>query len=110
MCGYGSGSQTNAIDYITISSTGNASDFGDMTGHDPGGYPTANGIRGHSSGTSNGTGERGLMAGGYTNISSVQSWYQQIEYVTISSTGNSTDFGNLPKRVYGPAACNNTFG
>ena len=100
----------NEIDYITISTTGNATDFGDMAGADPAGYPVANGVRGHPGGSSNGTGERGFCMGGYTNISSVQSWYKQIEYVTISTPGNSQAFGNLNNMIYGMANCSNTFG
>ena len=110
MAGSYGGSYANNIDYITINTTGNATDFGDMAGVDPPGYPTANGARGHSTGTSNGTAERGFMVGGYTSISGTESWYKQIEYVTISTPGNSAAFGNLILRVYGPGCCNNTFG
>ena len=101
-------SYSNNIDYITISSTGNATDFGDMAGATPSGYSNNNGARGHAAGASSGTAERGMMAGGYTSISSVSNWYAQIEYVTISTPGNSTAFGNLEHRVYGPAGCSNT--
>jgi len=110
MCGTYGGSYGDEIDYITINSTGNASDFGDMDGADPAGYPTANGARGHTAGCSSGTGERGFNGGGYTNISGTQSWYEDVSYVTISTTGNGTFFGNLTERVYGPFACSNTFG
>ena len=110
LTGGGSPTVTNRIQYNTIDSTGNATDFGDMAGVDPPGYPTANGARGHSTGTSNGTAERGFMVGGYTSISGTESWYKQIEYVTISTPGNSAAFGNLILRVYGPGCCNNTFG
>ena len=72
---------TNVIDYITISSTGNALDFGDLI--QPG--------RGKS-GCSNST--RGVFSGG-NNDSSPLINYNVIEYLTISSTGNTQDFGDL---------------
>tara|TARA_B100001094_G_C18039365_1_gene724218 strand:- start:9 stop:998 length:990 start_codon:yes stop_codon:yes gene_type:complete len=71
----------NYIQYITIASTGNASDFGDLTvGRD------------RSGSVSNIT--RGCVCGGSGRNPSA---YKEdtIDYVTISSTGNATDFGNL---------------
>ena len=70
---------TNIIDYITISSTGNASDFGDLT-------VSRNQLGGCSSAT------RGLFCGGGGNTT--------IDYITISSTGNALDFGDLPSGNY----------
>ena len=74
---------SNVIEYITISSTGDATDFGDTTsaGH---GSPGA---------TSSGTSERGIWGGG--SWGSPIAVRDQIEYITINSTGNSTDFGDL---------------
>ena len=66
------------MDYITIASTGNASDFGNLT----------NSPR-YISGTSNGV--RGVFGGG--KVSSTRQ--DVIQYITIASTGNATDFGNL---------------
>jgi hypothetical protein len=63
------------IDYITISSTGNAITFGSMT-------DGRTEIAGLSSRT------RGVFGGGYAAINT-------IEYVTITSTGNAQDFGDL---------------
>jgi len=64
----------STIDYITIATLGNASDFGDLTRN-------TRGAGGCSSAT------RGIFAGGLgENI---------IEYITISSTGNAFDFGDL---------------
>ena len=101
---------TNNIEYITISSTGNGTDFGDMDLPPPSGYQDFDGARGNAYGTSSGTGERGMYAGGYVSISGGANNYKQIGYLTISTTGNSSSFGNLAKRCYGPSACNNTFG
>ena len=69
----------NVIDYVTIASTGDALDFGDLT-------RTAN------SGTPLSSSTRGIYAGGYypsNNRSDV------IDYFTIASTGNSKDFGDI---------------
>jgi len=84
---HGGGGKIN-IDYITISSTGNAQDFGNSTltgGIYDGDYSTA---------LSNGT--RGIGAGGWTSLNHpVYPAYNVIEYVTISSTGNAVDYGDL---------------
>ncbi len=71
-------SGTNTIDYITISQTGNAVDFGDA-------HAAAEGMTGMSSST------RGLLCGGF-NPSSAK---DDISFVTISTTGNTTDFGDM---------------
>jgi hypothetical protein len=68
-------SNVNTIDYVTISSTGNALDFGDISA------ANAN-IAACSSST------RGIFGGG-NGPSNV------LDYITISSTGNATDFGDL---------------
>ena len=70
--------RTNIIDFITISTLGDAQDFGDRT---------------HTSDTCAGAASktRGVIAGGYagseTNI---------MEFVTIASLGDALDFGDLP--------------
>ena len=71
----------NTIDYITIASAGNATDFGDVTSED-----TRNAM-GASSST------RGVIAGGQTNAPS--NGTDAIDFLTIATTGNTTDFGNL---------------
>ena len=71
----------NVIDYITIGSTGNATDFGDLT------QATFD-----LSAASNVT--RGVFAGGSTADSSSGAT-NVISYITIASTGNATDFGDL---------------
>lgn len=75
---------SNVMDYITIASTGNATDFGDMS-------TIRHGQAGFSSST------RGIIAGGSdgTNRTNV------IEYVTIASAGNTTDFGDILSATYG---------
>ena len=70
------GGQVNTIDYVTTTTTGNATDFGDLTS------TTTN------AGCSNGV--RAVFGGGsggpHSNI---------IDYITIATTGNATDFGDL---------------
>ena len=72
----------NVIQYITITSTGNATDFGDLTT-----------VLAQTSGLSNGTGERGVFGGGANDASGTKQ--DVIQYITINSTGNSADFGDL---------------
>ena len=68
-------SETNAIDFITIATKGNAQDFGDAINAVA--YPTG----------SMSSNDRGVWTGGGgTNV---------IQFVTISSTGNAQDFGDL---------------
>ena len=75
----------NAIEYLTIASTGNMLDFGDLSigGTYKQRHRQGNGMSGSTT--------RGLASGGYTPnaLSNV------IQYVTIASAGNSTDFGDM---------------
>ena len=70
--------ETNIIDYITMSSTGNTQDFGDLT--DP--------RRGLASACNS---TRGVFAGGNIDPGSTN----LIDYITIATTGNAQDFGDL---------------
>jgi hypothetical protein len=75
-------SATNTIEYITISSTGNTTDFGDLTA-------AFWGITGCSSST------RGLFGAGVNPVATPTTILNTIEFITISSTGNSQDFGDV---------------
>ncbi len=66
---------------MTISSTGNATDFGDMS-------VTAQDRAGLSDAT------RGVFGGGKNDTTDV------IDYITIASTGNASDFGDLLAASY----------
>ena len=77
---------TNIIDFVTISTTANAIDFGDLL---QGG---SNGIR-RCGGLSNAT--RGLFAGG----ESTGAQSNIISFVTIATTGDAQDFGDLSAAV-----------
>jgi len=70
------------IDYITIATTGNASDFGDAV------FKVE-----WSGGFSNGT--RAESWAGVYQPGGTYTTLDSIEYVTIQSTGNGTDQGNL---------------
>lgn len=75
----------NKIEYITISTTGNATDFGDLN--------AAYDATAASSST------RGLFARSGSTSS--------IVYVTIATTGNSTTFGNLSQARLDSRGCGN---
>ena len=87
---YNASSGSDAIDYITIASTGNASDFGDLN-------VTVNSGAGLSSET------RGVFGRFYASAGN-QGMIDTMDYVTIGSTGNATDFGNLAAATGGGAA------
>ena len=86
-----------SIDYVTIATPGNASDFGDLT---LGRY----GPSGCSDATT------GIVGGGFGP--SASPWYlNTIDYVTIASPGNATDFGDLPGgKRYAGSSSNSTYG
>jgi len=75
--GGGSPSYVNILNFITIATTGNAEDFGDMT-------------TGHQSRASFASSTRGIWAGGYVPSGTSTA----IDYVTISSKGGASDFGD----------------
>jgi hypothetical protein len=88
--GYGNSpaANSNTIDYVTISTTGNAIDFGDC-------YST--GYTSNSCASST----RGIIGGGFpaNNV---------IQYITVSSTGNSQDFGDLTQARLYPNSCSSS--
>jgi len=87
----GGGSVLNELDYITIATTGNATDFGDLTV-----------ARYNTSGLSNSI--RGVVAGGETPYKNV------MDYITIASTGNAADYGDLISDRAGMAPASNGHG
>ena len=83
----------NIIDYITMASTGNAQDFGDISS-----------TRRMGSGCQSST--RAIFAGGYTPSNT-----NVIDFVTTSTTGDAADFGDLNyEQKNGSAASNSTRG
>ena len=86
--------QVNTIEFITISATGNATNFGDLT-------LSRTDLASCSSST------RGLFGGGYDDIGP-NNRTNVIDYVTIASTGNAVDFGDLIQFRQGLAACSSS--
>ena len=83
-------SYVNIIDYITIASTGNATDFGDLTVS-----------RTYLGATSSNV--RGVIGGGQNSPSGSWVYQNVMDYVTIATTGDAADFGDLTStRGYGP--------
>ena len=74
-------SNLNTIDYFTIATLGDAVDFGDIT------YSGSSGVDYLGSAAS---ATRGLFAGGQTPTKK-----SDINYITIATTGDSIDFGDL---------------
>ena len=84
---------SNTINFFNIASTGNASDFGDLTI-----------ARYAASGCSSRV--RGLFAGGRNDPPTAR--YDRIDEVTISSTGACTDYGDLDTLQVGTTAFSNS--
>jgi len=78
IAGYNNSSYYNTIDYVNISTTGNASDWGDLP------Y-----LSGYSTSCASST--RGITAG--NNIGSGNK--EKISYITFASTGNAVNFGDM---------------
>jgi len=89
----GSG-RLDRIEYITIATTGNASVFG-----------TLGADRNAGASVSNQT--RALFAGGIIDSPTLVT-VNTIEYITIASTGNASDFGDLILARYGQGGCSNS--
>ena len=75
-CLAGNSSGGTQIDYVTISTAGNAIDFGNLTSN-----------WGYCRGTGSST--RGIFGQTTTNVADT------VEYITFASTGNAVDFGNM---------------
>ena len=85
------------IDFVTIATLGNALDFGDLIENTGGGPPGA------SSPT------RGVFCGGYHPSPSPLVTRNTIQFVTIATTGNTQDFGDLIQaRAHGGTSGNST--
>ena len=82
MVGYASpAGEVNSIDYLNIQSMGNTIKFGDL-------LSTKYGMGAGASST------RGIFCGGYDAHSSPDTDINQIDYITIATTGNALDFGD----------------
>ena len=89
-----SGAAVNTIEYLTFQTAGNGTDFGDLTQ-----------ARYANGGMGTGEGDRGVWAGGSNTGDSPL--YNIMDYVTVSTTGNATDFGDLLVANYFGSGCAN---
>ena len=94
--GGGFPTQLNNIEFVTIASTGNAQDFGDLTVARRRNPSCASSTRAVF-----GSGDQNPAGFGSTNV---------IDYVTIASTGNAFDFGDLTIARSLAGACSNGHG
>jgi hypothetical protein len=88
-----SGTEINIINYITIASEGDASDFGDLTrkARKPAGLSNAT---------------RGVFANGYI----APALHNTMDFITIATTGNAQDFGDAAEPCNGRGTCSDTHG
>ena len=84
----GDAAMTNTMDYVTIATTANAQDFGDLT-------------EGRQYGAGVASPTRGVFGGGRNNTPSSNTLKNIMEYITIATTSNTTDFGDLQALRYG---------
>ena len=82
----------NTIDYITMATEGNATDFGDAT---------ITSFRWMGAGMYSAT--RGVHCGGYPAINVIQ-------FITVATTGNAIDFGDLRQSVSNSANSSDSHG
>ena len=85
--------RVNNMEYITFSTAGNTTDFGDLTDDSQ-----------STSGGTAGNGTRGLIGLGYVHPTRSNA----VDFCTIATTGNASDFGDLTaaKQTYG--SCSNS--
>ena len=91
MGGYSNPARTNVIQFITIQSTGNALDFGDLTdARDP--AVTSSLTRGIA------------CTGDYPSNVNI------IDFIEIMTTGNAVDFGDMLTKTSSAQTCSNAHG
>ena len=82
----------NVIDYVVMSSSGGANDFGDMRIAPLQNFALSNATR-------------GISAGGLTTPAPSYTKNNSIEFITIASVGNASNFGDLTEFNSGAATC-----
>ena len=88
---------TNVMEFVTIASTGNTRDFGDLSRLDS------------RDGGAACSATRGVFGGGDPNASPYPKT-NAIDFITIATTGNSSDFGDLTDARNHVNACSNGHG
>tara|TARA_R100001509_G_scaffold160875_1_gene129241 strand:- start:3268 stop:4461 length:1194 start_codon:yes stop_codon:yes gene_type:complete len=98
--GLGTGAMTDILEYVTIATTGNSTDFGDLTRtkHRMARGVITNSTRGAFCGGVGGTADESGGGSGNSTFS------LQIQYITIDTTGNATDAGDLTRQGYSSTA------
>ena len=81
--GYGTPANRNTIDFVTMASTGDSSEFGQLV----------TGRTGADGGMANGT--RAIFAGGYNQSTDPAIFFSIIDTVNVQSKGEATKFGEL---------------
>ena len=87
----GGDTNTNTIDYVTISTLGNAVDFASLS--------VQRGAMGGCASSTRGVFGAGVNDGGISNV---------IDYLTISAGGTATDFGDVTAARYLPSGLSNS--
>ena len=93
--GYNGGSTLSSIEFITISSEGNGTDFGDLA---------RSGSTTYTSGSASRT--RAFFSGGYYEPAITE----EIDYLLFSSGGNTIPFGDLAVPTESGSACSDSHG
>ena len=93
--GEGPSASLNSIEFITIATEGNATDFGDINS------ATSTGKNGSVSSAT-----RGIFAGFYP----ASGGGQRMDFVTIATEGNASDFGDLTTVAYYTGGCSDSNG
>ena len=83
---------TNSMSFITIATTGNGTDYGDLTATKRQGEGCSNGVR-------------GLFMGGENDSPSTNTHNNVIDFCTIATAGNALDFGDLTEKRDGGGVC-----
>jgi hypothetical protein len=91
----GGGTGTNVIDYFTVATTGNATNFG---------YLNA----GLNAPASTSSSVYGFVMGGFSSVTSAET--SSIQYITMSSSGNSSTWGLLTVAQFENEACSSAHG
>ena len=87
---------SNVIDFITIASAGDATDFGDLPAN----------ITSHSAGSGVSNSIRAVRCAGYVAPAATN----RIDYVTIATTGNASDFGDMIQKRFSASGFSDSHG
>jgi len=95
--GFANPTQSDNIDFLNIQSTGNTITFGSLTKAK---YNLGSGA----------SSTRGIFCGGYDPTSSPDTDINSMEFITIATTGNATDYGDLSEIRATVGGCSDSHG